>query len=575
MTRAVKSTLLLSGMAAAIILLLLTGFAPLSLAQAQSGQMEPMITGLVLDSHNQPVEGATVSLLNTLSGASGADLPSAVTQHDGTYSLLVKAQLPASTILIIQHPHFQTAAVALGVQTLEPLRAGGEVAAPHVVLKRNVNASFWISTIVFAFVLALIALGKLHNTLSSLLGASILFLISYLVGSYFPDFYIFDFAGAIRYVNWNVIFLIMGMMIVIAVVERTGLFQWLAFHAFQMSRGRAWVLLIILMLVTGITSAFLDNVTTMLLVTPITIEIALAMGTNPLALLMPEVFASNLIGISTLIGTPTNILIGSFAHISFTDFLVNLTPGVLISFTGLVIYSLLIYQTDLRKARESVSESLLQRLEDRSRITQPLQLRKAGVVGLFMLLLFIFGEHIHLLPSVVALMGATALMVWIRPDVEEMIEAVDWTTLVFFISLFIVVGAVQEVGLISLIADYIGRLVGSNLMLALVAVVWISALLSTVIANIPFTAAMLPVVGFLTASIPGADTKVLFFCLSVGSAMGGNGSLIGASANMVMAGISDRAGYRITYGYFLKKGFPALLLTVALATVWLLVRFLL
>jgi Na+/H+ antiporter NhaD/arsenite permease-like protein len=154
-----------------------------------------------------------------------------------------------------------------------------------------------------------------------------------------------------------------------------------------------------------------------------------------------------------------------------------------------------------------------------------------------------------------------------------MIEAVDWTTLVFFMSLFIVVGAIQEVGFISLIADAIGKLVGENLTLAMLAVIWIGALLSTVVANIPFTAAMLPVIGFLTATIPGADSKVLYFCLSVGSAMGGNGSLIGASANMVTAGIAEGAGYPISYAYFFKKGMPALLITVSLASLWLLLHF--
>jgi Na+/H+ antiporter NhaD/arsenite permease-like protein len=190
-----------------------------------------------------------------------------------------------------------------------------------------------------------------------------------------------------------------------------------------------------------------------------------------------------------------------------------------------------------------------------------------------MLILFVFGESVHLVPAVTALIGATALMVWIRPNIEEMIEAVDWTTLVFFMSLFIVVGGIQEVGLISFIADGIGRVVGQNLTLTMLAIIWLSAVLSTVVANIPFTAAMLPVVGFLTATVPGAEGKVLFYCLSVGSAMGGNGSLIGASANMVTAGIADGAGYPISYAYFLKKGFPALLVTVGLATLWLFFRF--
>jgi Na+/H+ antiporter NhaD/arsenite permease-like protein len=314
----------------------------------------------------------------------------------------------------------------------------------------------------------------------------------------------------------------------------------------------------------------------MLLMTPITIQIALAMGINPLALLMPEVMASNVVGISTLIGTPTNILIGSYANITFNDFLTNLTPGVLMALIGLILYSEFIYRRDLlASGAGGISPLLLERLAERARITEPDHLKKAGWVGAAMLVLFILGERVHLLPAVTALMGATALLVWIRPDIEEMIEAVDWTTLVFFISLFVVVGAIQEVGLISLIADAIGRLVGENLLLAMLVVTWFSAVLSTVIANIPFTAAMLPVVGYLTANMPGAENLVLFYCLSVGSAMGGNGSLIGASANMVTAGIAERAGHPIAYVYFFKKGFPALVLTVGLASIWLILHFLL
>jgi Na+/H+ antiporter NhaD/arsenite permease-like protein len=325
-------------------------------------------------------------------------------------------------------------------------------------------------------------------------------------------------------------------------------------------------------LITGVASAFLDNVTTMLLMTPITVQIAIAMGINPLAFLIPEVLASNVIGVSTLVGTPTNILIGSYGNISFNDFLSNLTPGVLIAFIGLIVYCWFSYRKELRQV-QGPSALLLEKLGERGKITEPEHLKKAGWVGAGMLVLFIFGERIHLVPAVTALIGATALMVWIRPDIEEMIEAVDWTTLVFFMSLFIVVGAIQEVGLISFVADGIGRLVGDNLTFAMLAIIWIGAILSMVIANIPFTAAMLPVIGFLTVTIPGAESKALFFCLSVGSAMGGNGSLIGASANMVTAGIAESAGYPISYVYFMKKGIPALLITVGLASVWLLLRF--
>jgi Na+/H+ antiporter NhaD/arsenite permease-like protein len=242
---------------------------------------------------------------------------------------------------------------------------------------------------------------------------------------------------------------------------------------------------------------------------------------------------------------------------------------------GLILYSLWVYRSEMKTDIDAeMAEFLMQKLEKQATISEPKNLKKAGWVALGMGILFVTGEHFHMLPSVTAIMGATALMVWIRPDIDEMIESVDWTTLVFFMTLFICVGAVQEVGLISFIADGIGKLVGNNLILAMLAIVWISALLSTVIANIPFTAAMLPVIGFLTGYIPGAESKALFFCLAVGSAMGGNGSLIGASANMVTAGIAERAGYSISYAYFLKKGFPALLITVGLGSIWLLIKFL-
>jgi Na+/H+ antiporter NhaD/arsenite permease-like protein len=549
--------------------LVLAGFGRGSQAEEP---LPALLTGVVVDRQGQPVREAKV----TLHSEQGQEpLSEDVTQPDGRYALILPETVPDDLAVQIERPHFAGTSVDLSAGAIEALRARTPVVLPDTILLRRVTPAFWVATLVFVAVLVLIATGKLHNTLSALLGASVLFAVSYLGHPLAEDLFIFEFQGALRYVDWNVIFLIMGMMIVVAVVERTGIFQWLAYQAYRLSRGRLWLLLPILMVVTGVASAFLDNVTTMLLMTPITVQIALAMGINPLALLIPGVLASNVVGISTLVGTPTNILIGSYGKISFNDFLVNLTPGVLLALLGLVIYSELAYRKEFKAAGGSgLSPVLLKALAERGRITEPDHLKKAGVVGAGMIVLFVLGEQIHLLPAVTALIGATALLVWIRPDIEEMIEAVDWTTLVFFITLFICVGAIQEVGLISFIADFIGRLVGDNLLLAMLVIIWFSAVLSTIIANIPFTAAMLPVIGYLTLTIPGAESKVLFYCLSVGSAMGGNGSLIGASANMVTAGIAERAGHPITYVYFFKKGFPALLITVALATVWLLLRFL-
>ena len=542
-------------------------------AGAQADQSSPsrLITGLVYDPQGQGVEGVEVAALGP---EPDAILATGVTQADGRYTLDIADKVPESLSLHLSRAHFAETQMDLDLASIEALKSGQTAVLPDTTLPRSIGPAFWVATAIFAVVLITIALGKLHNTLAALAGATLILGVSYLSHVIFEGLFVFDFEGALGYVDWNVIFLIMGMMIVIAVVERTGIFQWLAFMAYRISGGRVWLLVPILMIITGLGSAFLDNVTTMLLMTPITIQIAMAIGLNPLALLMPEVMASNVAGVSTLVGTPTNILIGSYAGITFNGFLKNLTPGVLLALLGLVIYSELAYRRQLRQA-EAPSPMLLERLAERARITEPDQLKKAGWVGAGMLVLFVLGERIHLLPSVTALIGATALLLWIRPDIEEMIEAVDWTTLVFFMALFIVVGAIQEVGLISMIADLIGRLVGGSLILAMLAILWLGALLSTVVANIPFTAAMLPVVGYLTGIVPGAENRALFYALSVGSGMGGNGSLIGASANMVTAGITERAGYPITYFDFLKKGLPALFITVGLAGGWLLVRFLL
>ncbi len=549
--------------------------------QSESVLPNAALTGAVFDNQGVPIQGAIVSIENFSTSSSKpahdneTESIQVETQADGRYLLAITQPITKGQLLKIKRSHFQTQEIQLETNLVERLNRGETIYMDDILLLRKITPAFWVATIIFVIVLALIALGWLHNTLSAMMGAALIFAVSYLGPLVYPDLFIFNFNRALKYIDWNVIFLIMGMMIVIAVVERTGVFQWMAYTAFKLSGGRTWLLLIILMIVTGVASAFLDNVTTMLLMTPITVQIALSLGINPLAFLIPEVFASNVVGISTLIGTPTNILIGSYARISFSDFLVNLTPGVIFALIGLILYSLWIFRKELKSdIDEEMSDLLVTRLEKQAVIKEPTNLRKVAWVGLGMIVLFVTGEHMHMLPSVTAIMGAATLLIWIRPDVEEMIEAVDWTTLVFFMTLFICVGAIQEVGLISFIADWIGKLVGENLVLATLAIVWMGALLSTVIANIPFTAAMLPVIGFLTGNISGAESKVLFYCLSVGSAMGGNGSLIGASANMVTAGIAERAGYPITYSYFFKKGMPALFITVTLATIWLLVKFL-
>jgi len=554
------------------LLVLILGVSRMSLLRPSPAHAAgpPALAGRVIDSQGEPVHGAEVAAY-----LNDAEEPAVVgeSQPDGVFVLDLPDGDMDSLRVEIERPHFETTTWDAEADDLDHLRQGNSLRLPDITLERRITLGFWIATLTFVGILLLIALEKLHNAMAALLGVAVVLGVSFVGGAIRPDLFIFDFERAIEYVNFDVIFLVMGMMIVVGVIEETGIFQWMAYQAYRLSGGRAWLLVIILMIITAVASALLDNVTTMLLMTPMTIQIALAVGINPLSLLLPEVLASNVGGISTLIGTPTNILIGSYADLAFNDFLVNLTPGVLLALAALIVYVLIYYRKHLLTKGDGLSDALLERLKESGRITQPQKLAKSGIVFVVMLVFFIVGERIHLVPAVTAILGAVAMLMWISPDIEGMLKVVDWTTLVFFIALFMLVGSIQEVGLISLIADGIKAVVGENLSVAMLVLVWAGAILSGVIANIPFTAAMLPVVGFLTRTMPGAGNKALFYGLSVGAAMGGNSSLIGASANLVTAGIAERAGYPITYKEFIKVGLPAMIVTVIAGTLWLFIRF--
>ena len=530
----------------------------------------PGLVGWLLDAQGQPVQNAEVAI--HIDGHREA-IAVAESQGDGSFVLDLPEGRFETLVVEISRPHFDPQVWTATPDELESLRQGMTIRLPDITMERRITLGFWVATLTFAGMLVLIALEKLHNTMAAMLGAAIVLGISFVGRPLNPDLFILDFEQALQYVDFDVIFLVMGMMIVVGILETTGIFQWTAYQAYRLSRGRAWVLVIILMLFTSLASAMLDNVTTMLLMTPITLEIALVLGINPLSLILPEVLASNIGGISTLIGTPTNILIGSYADIGFGDFVVNLTPGVLLAQAALTVYVLVVYRRQYRQVSGGLSPAMLERLKENGRITQPNTLAKAGVVFVLTLLLFVVGERIHLVPAVTAILGAVFMLLVVGTDVQEMMKVVDWTTLVFFITLFMVIGAIQEVGLISMIAGGIKYVVGENLTFALLVIIWAGALLSGLIDNIPFTAAMLPVVGYLTRTIPGASSKVLFYGLSVGSAMGGNSTLIGSSPNMVAAGITERAGYPVSYVTFLKLGLPVTIITVAMGTIWLLIRF--
>jgi len=528
------------------------------------------LVGTLSDGQGQPVQDAQIAVYIDGDETAVALVES---QNDGSF-MVDLVEVPTRSLSIqVTRPHFHSLTWSATPEDLEELRHGAEIRLPDLTMERRITLGFWIATLSFLGMLLLIAFDRLHNTMAALLGAAVILGVSFVGRPLNPDLFILDFEKALQYVDFDVIFLVLGMMIVVGILEATGIFQWTAYQAYRLSRGRAWLLVIILMVLTSVASAALDNVTTMLLMVPITLEIALALGLNPLSLVLPEVLACNIGGISTLVGTPTNILIGSYADVSFGDFLVNLTPGVLLALAALTIFVLVFYRRQYREANGGLSAAMLERLRKNGRITQPQTLAKAGAIFAIMLLLFVFGELIHLVPAVTALLGAVSMLLVVGTDLEEMMEVVDWTTLMFFIALFMVIGAIQEVGLVSLIAAGVKDLVGENLTLALLIIVWAGALFSGIIDNIPFAAALLPVVGYLTNSLPGGSSKVLFYGLSVGSNLGGNSTLIGSAPNMVTAGILERAGYPVSYATFFKLGLPATIITVAAATIWLLIRF--
>ena len=494
-------------------------------------------------------------------------------QEDGTW-VLVFANLPQEEINItFERPHFQTTTITVRESELIELSDAGIYRVGTLVLERKIDASFWIATLVFLAVLLVIALELLHSTTAALAGFSAVFLVSYVGGAFDPDLFIMSFETGLSYINWDVIFLVMGMMIIIAVIENTGIFQWLAFQAYRLSGGRGWLLVLILMAITAVASALLDNFTTMLLMTPISLQIALALSINPLAFIIPEVLASNVGGISTLVGTPTNILIGAYAGIGFNDFLVNQTVGVIIALVAMGAYVLFHYRKELRTSAGGISPKLYERLEANAEIEDTSALWKSIVVFVLVMVGFVLGEQIHLELAVTAITGAVILLIWLKPDVHGMIKAVDWTTLVFFMALFVVVGAIQEVGLLSIAADRMARLIGENLALGVFVIVFGVGTVSTVIANIPLAASMLPIVEFLSGSIPGASNKVLYYALSMGAAMGGNGTLIGGEANLVTAGITEQADNPISFKSFARVGLPVTYITLSVGLIWLLIRF--
>ena len=440
-----------------------------------------------------------------------------------------------------------------------------------VQMARAVTSGFWVATVVLLAVYALIAFELMHRTLAAFVGAAVVLAVTYTAGTFFPEYRIISFEDAMHAIDMNVIFLLMAMMIIVGVMKKTGVFQWLAYKSYELAKGNVFVLAAILMTVTAVVSAFLDNVTTMLLMIPVTIEIAITLRVNPVAFLLPEAFASNVGGTATLIGDPPNIMIGSYAKLTFMDFVSNLTVICAICLVATVIYFVWWYRKDYAGAKVEDYRGMVARLREEYTITNKKLLIKCLAVLAITIFLFIIHGPLKMEPSIAALIGSAILMVISRENIVEMLEKeIEWPTLIFFMMLFIVVAAAEHTGLIQMIADWVRDISRGNLVVAIVMILWVSALASAIIDNIPFTATMLPIVAYLTQVIPGADSGVLWWALSLGACLGGNGTMIGASANVVTVGMSEKAGYPISFMYYFKAAFIPMIITIVLCMGWLL-----
>jgi Na+/H+ antiporter NhaD/arsenite permease-like protein len=443
-------------------------------------------------------------------------------------------------------------------------------AQAELTMKRRITPAFWLAAAVLLLVYIIIAAEAMHRTLAALLGAAFILFISYTLGTFNKNYFILSFEDAMRAIDMNVIFLLMGMMIIVGVLKKTGLFQWLAYKSYALARGNVFILSCILMLVTAVASAFLDNVTTMLLMIPVTIEIAVTLKINPIALLIPEVFASNVGGTATLIGDPPNIIIGSYAKLSFADFVVNLTAIVAICMVVTLIYYVYWYKKAYLQAEVKDVNRTIAYMKQEYRITDKKLLILSLCLLSFTIFLFIIHGVLHMEPSIAALMGAMLLLTLARGDIVEMLEhEVEWPTLIFFMALFIVVAGAEETGLIQVIAEWVAQMSRGSLVVAVLMVLWVSALASAAIDNIPFTATMLPIIAFLNETIPGAESGILWWSLALGACLGGNGTMIGASANVVTVGLAEKAGYHISFLYYMRACFVPMLITVILASVYL------
>lgn len=420
------------------------------------------------------------------------------------------------------------------------------------------NSSVWIAVIIFLAVLICIVTEKVNRTLAAMAGALLMLF-----------FRIITFDQMIAAIDFNTIGVLIGMMLVVSTIKRCGLFEYVAISTAKLAKGNTVKILIGFALITAVLSAILDNVTTVLLLGPMTLIITQILEINPIPFLITEIISSNVGGTSTLIGDPPNIMIGSAANLGFADFVVNLGPIVIV----ILVITLFILYFLFRKhliVHPDKQQAILALDAKKSITNYPLLYKSLGVMVLI-LLGFIFHEQIGVSSSTVALSGATLILIISNEDPEEIFASVEWLTIGFFTGLFVIVGGLEALGIIETLAMYIIKLTAGNEVYLVIMILWLSALVSSFLDNIPFVATLIPLI--ITLGQSGIDIAPLWWAVSLGACLGGNGTLIGASANIVLANVGARNGHKISFGYYFKFGFPLMLLSVALSMIYLLLFF--
>jgi Na+/H+ antiporter NhaD/arsenite permease-like protein len=428
-----------------------------------------------------------------------------------------------------------------------------------------VSTIAWAAVAIFVVAYVLIATEKINRVTVAVGGAAVMLAI----GATDAEHAFFSEDSGI---DWNVIFLLMGMMLIVSVLRRTGLFEFVAIWAAKKARGRPFPIMVILLLVTGIVSAGLDNVTTVLLVAPVTLLVCERLGVPPVPFLIAEVLASNIGGAATLVGDPPNIIIASRSGLSFNDFLNVMAPFVAVVLVVLVVLCRIMFRGAFRYDAERAAR--IMSLRERDAIRDPrLVILSLSVLGV-VLVAFTLHTVLGLEPSVVALLGGLLLLVLSRLDAGEVARDVEWPTLVFFAGLFVMVGGLVATGVIENLAEAATEATADRLWPATMLLLWASAGLSAIVDNIPYVATMSPIVADLVEANGGLErAQVLWWALAIGADLGGNATAVGASANVVVLGIAERAGHKITFWQFTRYGLLVTVISVALAVPYLYVRF--